>query len=436
MSKLFTILTFLTATTLFATDRFVDPNLSSGNGTTLFTNITSAVAAAANGDRIIVASNTYNEATLTINKSLKIYPQIAGTMINFNANIIVAGFPGMKLEILGFNLGIYSISSNAISSGSYTNRVKVSIIECSSANIGFDNEFYELNLIKSNITSDVSFRYGYLISNSMLNCYLWDESLTDQDINKKIMVISNTISNETQLLNDDYIYVFANNTIKNLRVQKWVMNSQKNKIINNKFTNGCQLHFAILTQNPPSNNYNVWESIAYVARYNFIFSCNKFDGIVYFSNPNSSNSLQVGFDPYRYGIDYYTSGNNGFGSSFLPAYSTTSSKWPNNNSSGFFEWSYNGIDLPSILPSGSQPLSLTKIIGPLTDIDGGNPNHDYYDIDLTINDRGINGGPYSQLNYTPSNPNNSKAFIFDLDMPTDLFPGQNVNITAKGYHKN
>ena len=105
MKKIFTILTFLTATSIFATDRYVDPNLSAGNGTTLFTNITSAVAAAVNGDRIIVSSNTYNEATLTISKSLKIIPQTAGTTINFNANIIITGFPGMKLEILGFNLG-------------------------------------------------------------------------------------------------------------------------------------------------------------------------------------------------------------------------------------------------------------------------------------------------------------------------------------------
>ena len=60
IKKFFTILTFLAATSIFATDQYVDPNLSSGNGTTLFTNIASAVAAAVGGDRIIVSSNTYN----------------------------------------------------------------------------------------------------------------------------------------------------------------------------------------------------------------------------------------------------------------------------------------------------------------------------------------------------------------------------------------
>jgi len=114
-------------------------------------------------------------------------------------------------------------------------------------------------------------------------------------------------------------------------------------------------------------------------------------------------------------------------------YSSTASDWPNINASGFFDWSYNGV---THILNSTGGLVYTNVSGPIDDINGGNPNHDYYDIDLTINDRGINGGPYSQLNYNAANPNNSKAFIFDLDMPTDLFPGQSVNIKADGYHKN
>jgi hypothetical protein len=120
--------------------------------------------------------------------------------------------------------------------------------------------------------------------------------------------------------------------------------------------------------------------------------------------------------------------------SFYP----TQSLFPYPTSPGFFKWTYNGIDLPCPIPGSGNPLVLTKIIGTTgTNTNTGNPAHEYYDIDLTVNDRGRNGGPYGTLNYFPSsNPNNSKAFIFDLDMPTDLFSGQQVNIKAKGYHKN
>jgi hypothetical protein len=112
--------------------------------------------------------------------------------------------------------------------------------------------------------------------------------------------------------------------------------------------------------------------------------------------------------------------------------------FPDPNVTGYFKWTYNGIDLPCTVPTGSQPLVLTKIIGTTgTNVNTGNPNHDYYDIDLTINDRGRTGGPYSILNYNPTfNPSNGKAYVFDLEIPADLFPGQQIDIKAKGYHRN
>ena len=399
MKNIFTFLTLFTFSSLFAIDRFVDPNLSSGNGTTLFTNITSAVAAAVNGDRIIVASNTYNEATLTIDKSLKIIPQTAGTSINFNANIIISGFAGMKLEITGFNLGIYSFGSNGGGS-SALDRAKVSIVNCTSVDINIIGDYFEANIIKNNLTGDITFLYGNVISNSCSNINLRDEILVSQNSAQKNLIINNVVTNRIWVFNNNYKFIIANNIITGIAIKMWDLNAQKNLIINNQFNTGAF----------------VFVAVRYVPSYNIVFSSNKFIQTPYF---NAS-----GYFDYGNEAEYDTS------------LGTTTSAFPNTSVVGFFDWTYNGVDLPCGVPSAGSPLVLTEIIGASNDIDGGNPNHDYYDIDLTINDRGINGGPYSQLNYTPSNPNNSKAFIFDLDMPTDLFPGQNVNITAKGYHKN
>lgn len=413
MKKITTLLFLSIAFQSFAIDRFVDPNLSAGNGTTLFTTITSAITAAVNGDRIIVASNTYNEAALTIGKSLQIMPQTPGTTINFNANITIEGFPGMKLEITGVNLGIYSFNSNSITNGSYTNRAKISFIECSCNNIEFDKEFYEVYIIKNTLTGNVTFRNGNIIMNTMNSCYLKDENYND--LTDKILISNNTINETLYLYNSAYAYIIANNILKTLYVKRWNSNSQVvNKIINNNFV----------------NNSNLMVSVLNVPYYNIKFNNNKFLGTVKFWNnigpcgPHaciSTYNSDYGCNPSGAGC-YWDFMNN--------------SEWPSAGTPGFFEWSYNGIDLPCINPTSTQPLSLTKITGPSTDVNGGSPNHEYYDIDLTINDRGINGGPYSQLNYNAANSNNSKAFIFYLDMPSDLFPGQNVEIKAKGYHKN
>ncbi len=60
MKNLLFITLLVSSMNALAIDRFVDPNLSSGNGTTLFTTITSAVSASINGDRILIVSGTYN----------------------------------------------------------------------------------------------------------------------------------------------------------------------------------------------------------------------------------------------------------------------------------------------------------------------------------------------------------------------------------------
>lgn len=409
MKKITTLLFLSIAFQSFAIDRFVDPNLSAGNGTTLFTNITSAIAAAVNGDRIIVASNTYNEAALTIGKSLQIMPQTPGTTINFNANITIAGFPGMKLEITGFNLGIYSFSSSPITSGSYSNRAKISIINCSSTNLEINNDFYESNIIKNIINNEITIKYGNVAINNCGSIKLMDEALTNQSNLEKNLIVANVVSS-IMIFNDDFKVVVANNSLTSLLLKRWNPNPNlKNYIINNTF----------------SNNSNLLVSYINVPYYNIVVSSNEFLG---------TNVSSFGFQcNSNCNIGCYTSENLSNQCSFGGQYP---SQFPNPTVSGFFEWTYNGIDLDCTIPTAGNPLVLTKIIGSATAVNGGNPNHNFYDIDLTINDRGINGGPYSQLNYNAANPNNSKAFIFDLDMPSDLFPGQNVEIKAKGYHKN
>lgn len=415
MKYKYTLLVFFYGINLFATDRFVDPNLSQGNGTTLFTTISDAVAAAVNGDRILIAAGTYNEPTLTLNKSLTLLSQTEGTSINFNGNIEITGFPDMKLEILGFNLGVYSISSNIVTgSSSVTKRAKVSIIDCQMTNLSLDQHWYELNCIKSEMTGETTFRFGNFVVSSTNSLSVTDEPLVNLT-NDKILIAASTISGVLRIRNDDYVVDIANNFIKDLRFWKWNHSSSTiNLIRNNEFENS-ELTFG---SNPP--------------RYNFEFSSNLFSGMpTFFSSTRYCSGASCGLTGGYGGYD-------GCYNDCWMLFSGSQSIFPQANVPGEFKWTYNGINLPCTTPSGSDPLVLTKIIGPTgTNVDAGNPNHDYYDIDLTINDRGRTGGPYSILNYNPSiNSSSGKAYIFDLEMPSDLFPGQQVDIKAKGYHLN
>jgi len=420
MKKITTLLLLSITFQSFAIDRFVDPNLSAGNGTTLFTNITSAVTAAVNGDRIIVTSGTYNEAALTIGKSLQIMPQTAGTTINFNANITIAGFPGMKFEITGFNIGVYSFSSSF--TGDITNKAKISIINCNSTNLDFNQSGIELNSISNTIVNQITFKNGSIVLNTVGTIYIADSAANNLLTEDKNLIVANTINSLLYIFNNDNKLIVANNDISGaFLLKRWNANSDiKNRIFNNNF-----------------NNIKLLVSAFNVPNYNLIFSNNT--GTFNFYNVLiTSSSDEQHLDYNNQGAEDIILNNN----YYYPMCgcqlngSSGQLRFPNNNVTGIFEWSYNGIAHPQSAPSGSQPLSFTNIAGTNSVVDSGNPNHDYYDIDLTINDRGINGGPFSQLNYNAANPNNSKAFIFDLDMPSDLFPGQNVEIKAKGYHKN
>lgn len=411
--KLFLFIgSFLLSIHVFAIDRFVDPNLSTGNGTTLFTTISSAVGAAVNGDRILIVPGTYNEPTLTISKSLTLLSQTLGSRVNYNGNFTIAGFPGMKLEILGFDLGIYSITANKITGGSGSSRAKVSVVDSKMTNLTIDQDFYELNCARTRILSKVTFRFGNFIISRADLLYLNDESGKNLS-GQKNLIAADTIDSRIELRNDDFPVIVANNILGDLFFWKWNNElTNTNFIRNNKFVNDIKL---IVADEAPS--------------YNIEFSSNEFIGIVNF--PINNFSCTYSPRPSLYdGYECTTCG--------CEIYSKVSSNFPRVKVKGFFKWTYNGIDLPCAIPSSSDPLVLTKIIGQTgTNINTGNPNHDYYDIDLTINDRGITGGPYSVLNYNPTiNPSNGKAFIFDIEMPTDIYSGQKVDIKAKGYHKN
>jgi hypothetical protein len=191
-----------------------------------------------------------------------------------------------------------------------------------------------------------------------------------------------------------------------LHLKRWnPSNNIINYIQNNNFNGG----FHLSSKNVPRYNIiitsNIWESFCVVTSDKGLPYPSHF-----FDNPDT------------------------YGKGFCK---DTTDLFPNPNVPGFFEWSYNGgITFTYPNKNDSSPLNIIMIPGESTLSNTGNPKHIYYDIDLTINDIGIYGGPYSQLNYNATNTNNSRAFIFDLEMPVDLFPGEDIQIKAKGFHSN
>lgn len=442
MKNILLLLFCSTISTHFAIDRFVNPNLSQGNGTTIFTTITAAVAAAENGDRIIVVSSTHNEAELTIDKSLQIMPQMPGTIINFDANVIISNIAGLKLEIIGLNLGMFDFK--AINNGVLNNPSSINLINVSCNNILIDKDYINSHIIDSNITNEIIIRSGNVIKSSCDKLFVYDGPDSNLSFGK-IIISNNNISKVLQIYNDDMRFIISNNILHDLYITDWNKNIDlSNEIHNNNFIskeNNCRelsgsaprVYFSVLGKIVCCSNYF---SDSKVSTYNIIFTSNVFDSLPFYPNPSSMysrNSPQFSTkqnrDIVRDTYDKCKPVPEGYD------WSKINSIFPNQNSLGYFEWSFNHEKLPKIINNATS-ISFTNIESSIELNNTGNPKHKYYNIDLSVNDRGINGGPYSQLNYNAANQNNSRAFIFDLEMPADLFPGQNVEIKAKGYHKN
>lgn len=394
--------------TIFATDLFVDPYLSQGNGTTLFTNIYDAVNAASDGDRIFIVEGYYEEPTLNIvDKSLVLISQNEGGIIQLDANIQINLGQGQTFEIIGFDFGNnYGIETIANGSNS-ENFNTINVIDCQLSYIDIDDNYYTLNSIKNIVDGSIDLSKGNVVLSTCQELNINDHygyNMSDEHV----LIAGNNITNILYVWGQSFPVMIANNYIHHLMFSRWNYNSEvTNYVRNNNFTDGCDIAFMI---NPPA--------------YNIDFSSNVFEGNYGFLYNGCCNS---GY--YDWGEGYYCCS--------YQYYDASDSNWPQSHKSGFFNWTYNGIDLPVSEPSGGDPLQFTEIIGSTDIIDAGNPNHEYYDIDLTINDRGVNGGMYSLSNLEPSiNLSNGKAFIFDLVMPTDLFQDQNVDVKAKGYHKN
>jgi hypothetical protein len=275
------------------------------------------------------------------------------------------------------------------------------------------------------------------------------------DTVNKILVAADTIDAIFNFSNDKIRFMIANNLLNKLQIAKWLGNSAvTNKIINNEFAGGDQI-LNIASNNVPYYNFDISNNIIPNIQYISTIGCVIWGNYVsVVSSQGLCKPEPFGGSPYRdygfilpaintgiyYNCSFYTNiwGWNNYSYYFNGSYSSSVNDcaFPNRDVPGFFKWTYNGF---SILGTGSLPGNLTFINTPGTSntVNAGNPAPEYTDIDLTRNDRGRLGGPYSILNYNPANPNNSKAFIFDLDIPTQFSPASpSINIQAKGYHRN
>jgi hypothetical protein len=357
---------------------------------------------------------------------------------NYSNNVSLYSYGGMKCLFSNFTTG-YMVGYT-VTNGSNSNRAKINLIDCviSNGDLNFDDNYYELNCIHTSVpNNNIRLRYGNIIASKTKGLFVNDElgGGNVADTINKILIAADTIG-ILNYANDNYRFIIANNLLGSLMIHSWNWNvGNINRVMNNEFSPSAMTSQAskilVAETGVPYCNLDFSNNIFQLntlfrswGNYNNCYSGTSYPG-TFGSQVFNGTSVGEGWNVfYAYcGYEYF---NNGF----------ANCPFPNRDVPGFFKWTYNGFAIPG---TGSLPGNLTFINTPGTSntVNAGNPAPEYTDIDLSRNDRGRLGGPYSILNYNPANPNNSKAFIFDLDIPTQFNPASpSINIQAKGYHRN
>jgi hypothetical protein len=385
-----------TSSMSLATDRYVNATYANSDGISTFLTVTAAVQASQPGDRVVIEPGVYNEGALTLPHSLVLMPTSSGAFVDLQFNVSFTYAPNNVYELFGMRLGQYGFY--AANGGSIATRTLVHFIDCSATMAGFEHDGWDIHFVRSTMTT-AHIRHGDAVLSSFTTFRLRDEGGTTIS-SRQLNFVQNSVSSELWIVSDNAHFRIANNSLKHLYIQGWHTSASiRNDIVNNLF-NGGTIHVSF--QGTPRYN------LRFINNHN-TGGVNHCDGGHWNCEADFLAECPAGCDGGPLGFDC--------------------------NIPGYFEWSYNSwTPAFSCEPNAAQSLVFRKIIPNVGDIvNGGNPSHEFYDTDMTVNDRGRAGGTWGTSNFPETAP--GSAYIYNLEMPSDLYPGIPATMKAKGFQR-
>lgn len=377
-----------------------------------YSTINAALAAAVNNDTIVVYDKPSGQQwieNLTIDKNLTFLHPTQGTRFKAPGEITVVPKAGMDLYFIGWDMNTKSITATATgSTATSSNRAKITVSDCINVvNINLNVDWIDARVFynQTNITGQITMRHGLAVANVLSSggIYISPESTTAAQADS--IIIS---GNKTQWCYFDSYEsgLIANNYFKNSSASvSWFnpgsgnalsiayhnqSNTRITRVLNNTITNdfggtvGVTTYVAAMAFNAPGNLANI----------------QIINNLFYANTASTTQSLGVWVSGTSTGQPY-TSHN--FINTRNPSQYTSFSV---NNELNYYSLGapgYGSIDTWGRAASGNTNL-----------INKGNYLGQYYDIDLTRNDIGTYGGPYSIDNYLAGGVSKGKVLFIDI----------------------
>ncbi len=392
------ILSLASFTTLFATDHVVQEG---GTGS-VFTTISSAITASADGDRIIIHPKTGGNPwveDLTIDKSLELVSSQDGTMYKIQGDINIIGQNGREVTVISAHV----VSGDIKGTTGSTWKTKVNVLGCQldGGKIMFYNS-YDLTVVSTVLLSgNIQFAVGDAIGNQLTNNYisLYSTSSNTDTVNiiaNKMERIISSSPNVVNIINNLISNNVSQTSFYSIRFMSAPLSGEiRNNTIRTPSSTSSSLGYY---------NYFIYDFNTSNTFDNLIIQNNVFvSSTVSSSKPYFDGSLQSSTVASNYNYYYEVGGNQ--------TISTNSSE----------------------IVLTSNPVNAAGVlITPTVAQDGANPAFQFYDLDLTPGDAGCYGGSYTLDNYFPIT---GSSRVFDIDMPFGIFTGGSLDIKASGFDR-
>ena len=422
----------------FAADLYVNNSGQSGTYTTIQT----ALNVASSGDRIFVSPYGIYSEDLTISKSITIAPSIEGSNIVLNGKITFWPFASDVINIIGISATKCDLTTNTISATVNT-KATINITSCTFSNdIDLDNDAIVVNTYFSSFRN-LFLIYGNSFANRGASIYYYDGPNTV--IGDTSLVIANLLTGSIDYRNNDFYYRISNNRCNSLFIRNAVYNSNINNYITNNWVNDDRInsnsiYFQFLTPGDNFSNVIVSGNVVHTihddsdpineqtqiisTHSNSAITLSSSNSPVVFYNTHLASTHRMDKTPDR----EIWRNKNGVTGSLNEGYNSLLVE-RNTSMNGYLDYSGTIYVFKHLLPSDKSKVADLEYF-----VDLNAPTTEYYDIDLTRGDLGPWGGPYSWDNYWDSATGNAR--IININLPSEIWPGQTVNLKAEAVHTN
>lgn len=417
------LLAAFTVSEIFAVDRIVEEF----GQPPAFSNITAAVNAAQDGDRIIIKNRVGNIPwieNITINKSLQFLSFANDDFFIVQGTYTIEFIQGLEVDIVGMRNTNGSIGQGSASSGNRAAKVRVLDSWMQNGGISFSSNFFDADIVGCKIENGlVRLSIGNLIgndisgtglgSNSVSGNLVWVNNSTNTFLGDTCLVVGNRIN-----------YITPSSSAYSLAVRN---NQQAVHIKNNFITytsRGLDITAGIAQPIPNL----IWNNTFLGA-----FSSDAFTSYAIRIFATASNSIWEVMNNACIRGSLNMSNRQGIS---LSSPGGQANCYYNHVSSGYTtaissSWTFEDLNLTN------QTIEINDETGAFTNapnaIDGGNPAPLFFDLDLTQNDAGCYGGSFTQDNFFPLHT--GAARVYNVVYPFNVRVGNTMNVKAFSFDR-